>query len=1340
MVTTLRRGPRLEAPRVPQGDLVLQPPPETEPNDGASNVLMQALPMLGSLGSIGFVASTGTGRGLVSAGMFLVASLGFVVVSIWRQRAQKHTKTSGARREYLRYIAQVRGQVRDVAGRQRTALVWEHPDPASLPALAEERTRVWERGPDDDDFLHVRYGVSPQPLSTALVAPETAPIDQLDPVAASALHRLLATHAVQPDLPGALDLTSFPWVEVTGAEQHARAFARALVASACAFHSPDHLRVAVLTDEDTLVHWDWLKWMPHVGSPHERDGAGPARMVSAYWEDLLPLLPTEIADRPRFGPQQKGRLALPHLLVVVDGGRVPPDNHVVTADGVQGVTVLDLPAGWGELDDDQRLRLALGEVARADGRVPVRALRVRAEPAPGFADQLDLASAEALARRLTPLHAGDDVAAGSSASSTDAVQGDAELLDLLGLPDVRDLDIDRAWRPRPPRDRLRVPIGLGADGAPVQLDIKESALQGMGPHGLVIGATGSGKSEFLRTLVLGQVLTHSPEQLNLVLVDFKGGATFAGMASMPHVSAVITNLENELVLVDRMQDALSGEMVRRQELLRASGNYSSIKEYERARASGEPLEPLPSLFIVVDEFSELLSAKPDFIDLFVAIGRLGRSLGLHLLLASQRLEEGRLRGLDSHLSYRVGLRTFSAAESRTVLGAPDAYELPPVPGLGYLKPDPSTLVRFKASYVSGPPPARRAGRTSGEGSAAAAAAEVLPFTLGPVLRTEDLLGPRTDEPAAAVAPTGGGETRSVLDLAVAAMEGKGPRAHQVWLPPLDDPATLDELMPDLAEDPQLGLVSRRWRERGALVLPLGIVDRPLDQRRDVLEVDLGGAGGHVAVVGGPRSGKSTLARTLVAALALVRTPREVQVYVMDFGGGTFAGMAGLPHVAGTASRAEPDVVRRVVAEVQGVVTAREAYFRSQGIDSIDTYRARRAAGTADDGYGDVFLVVDGWSTLRAEFDSLELELQDLAQRGLTFGVHLVATANRWSDMRSAVRDVIGTRLELRLGDPLDSEIDRKVAVNVPSGRPGRGILPGRLHYLSALPRVDGVTDGATVGDGVSDLVAKVAAAQRGPAGPRLRLLPSKVELDDVRRQHLSRAGDDSRALVLGVDEKALAPVLLDVDADPHLLLFGDGGSGKSAVLRTYLHEVMRTRTARQAQLFVLDYRRSLLGEVADDYRIEYLTSSAQATPAVAEMAEFLRSRVPGPDVTADELRSRSWWKGPDLFVVVDDYDLVVSSQGSPLGPLVDLIPQARDIGLHVVVARRSGGASRALYEPVIQSLRDLSMPGLLLSGSPDEGQLIGSLKPVPAVPGRGRLLTRAAGVQVVQTAWTDPVG
>ncbi len=601
-----------------------------------------------------------------------------------------------------------------------------------------------------------------------------------------------------------------------------------MVCSAAAFHAPEHLVIAVLSTEQNLAHWDWLKWLPHAQSAQQADAVGPSRMVTTSLAEIANLLPPDLNDRPRFGADE--RPPSPHILLVIDGAHLPPGNHVIPPDGLHGVTLLDLPTRWDELEDTTRVRLQFEDTPAEGGKVPIQALRLREEPVRAMADQCDLATAEAFARRVAPLHT---VTAGPTETSSGEITGPSDFMDLLGLGDVHTFDTTAAWRSRPARDRLRVPIGLGEGGSMIHLDIKESAQQGMGPHGLVIGATGSGKSEFLRTLVLGLAMTHSPEQLNMVLVDFKGGATFAGMAQMPHVSAVITNLAQELTLVDRMQDALSGEMVRRQELLREAGNFASIRDYEKARAAGEDLEPMPSLFIVVDEFSEMLSAKPEFIDLFVAIGRLGRSLGLHLLLASQRLEEGRLRGLESHLSYRVGLRTFSAGESRSVLGVPDAYELPPVPGIAYLKPDQSTLLRFKAAYVSGPPSGKAKVRRDEGGHVQG----ILPFTISEV---HTLTPPEPEEPEepAPVRPVG--EQESLLDVAVGHMVGHGPAAHQVWLPPLDVPDTLDDLMGDLMEDPELGLVSPQWRGVGGLVVPLGTVDRPREQRRDTMTVNLSG--------------------------------------------------------------------------------------------------------------------------------------------------------------------------------------------------------------------------------------------------------------------------------------------------------------------------------------------------------------------------------------------------------------------------------------------------------------------------------------------------------------------
>ncbi|HEY3014125.1 MAG TPA: type VII secretion protein EccCa [Nocardioides sp.] len=1332
MSTTLRRGQRLDEPEMPGGQIVLQPPPEIQDAEGVSGIMMNVIPMLGSVGSIVLVAGMGAsgggmsgGRSMIAAGMFLFATLGFVFVQVDRQRKQRAQQVTGSRSEYLRYLGNIRKVAREAAAQQRQALNWHHPEPAALPSLADDRSRLWERGPTDPRFLQIRYGLCAQPLSLELVPPESAPVDQVDPAAASALHRLLVVHRLQPNLPASVDLRAFDRIEICGPDEPARSLARAVVCSATSFQNPEQLIVAVLSSPQNLAHWDWLKWLPHNHSSQRMDAVGPMRMVSTSIDELGSLLPQDLADRPRFGADE--RPATPHILLVVDGGHLPPGNHIIPTYGLHGVTVIDLPTHWDELEDSTRLRIEFGAAAPLNGKFPVNAVRLREEPVKALADQCDLATAEAFARRLAPLHTvsvGGEAVTGEPAGPTD-------FMELLGLGDIHDFDPTRAWRPRPARDRLRVPIGVAGEGAGiVHLDIKESAQQGMGPHGLVIGATGSGKSEFLRTLVLGLAMTHSPEQLNMVLVDFKGGATFAGMSGMPQVSAVITNLAEELTLVDRMQDALSGEMVRRQELLREAGNYQSIRDYEKARQNGEDLAPLPSLFIVVDEFSEMLTAKPEFIDLFVAIGRLGRSLGLHLLLASQRLEEGRLRGLESHLSYRVGLRTFSASESRAVLGVPDAYELPAEPGLGYLKPDPTTMQRFKAAYVSGPPSGRARIRRDEGGNVRG----ILPFTITEV---QDLTPLEPEEEAAPAPVQQQGEQPSLLDLAVGRMIGHGPEAHQVWLPPLDVPDTLDTLMPDLTEDPTLGLVSPHWRSMGGLVVPLGIVDRPREQRRDVLTVNLGGAAGHVAVVGGPRTGKSTLLRTIVTSMSLTTTPQESQFFVLDFGGGTFAGLNGLPHLAGVGTRSEPDVVRRIIAEVSGMVDRRETYFRDNGIDSIETYRSRRAAGRVDDGYGDVFLVVDGWSTLRSDFDDIEMELQTLAARGLTFGLHLMVAATRWADFRAAMRDLFGTRLEFRLGDPMDSEVDRKVAALVPVGRPGRGLVPGKLHFLGALPRIDGDTDPASLGDGVEDLVARTKAAWKGPVGPKLRLLPELIELEAVRAQAQAR-NIDSKKLLIGINEKELAPVAINPATEPHFLVFGDGQSGKSALLRTMCREIMRAYTPKEAQIVVVDYRRSLLGEVPDDYLVNYLTNANQAAPALQDLAIYLNNRIPGPDVTPEQLRNRSWWTGAEVFIVVDDYDLVATQQSSPMAPLVPLLAQARDTGLHVALARRSGGAARALYEPVIQSMRELAMPGLLLSGSRDEGQLIGNLRPTPSEPGRGQLLTRDRGVERIQVAWDKP--
>ena len=388
--------------------------------------------------------------------------------------------------------------------------------------------------------------------------------------------------------------------------------------------------------------------------------------------------------------------------------------------------------------------------------MPIQALRVREDAGPSaLGDQCDLATAEAFARRLTPAahrlrpeEDADESAARSPARPTSwTCSGSATCT--TSTPAA-------AWRPRPARDRLRVPIGLGEGGGLVHLDIKESAQQGMGPHGLVIGATGSGKSEFLRTLVLGLAMTHSPEQLNMVLVDFKGGATFAGMSQMPHVSAVITNLAQELTLVDRMQDALSGEMVRRQELLREAGNYASIRDYEKARAAGEPLRPDA---VAVHRRRRVLRDAVGQAGVHRPVRRHRPARPLARPAPAARLASGWRRAGCAAWSRTCPTGSAcapSAPRSRARCSAcPMPTSCPPVPGLGYLKPDPTTLLRFKAAYVSGPPSGRARVRRDEGGHVQG----ILPFTIAEV-QAIDPVDPEPEVEAERPRPPGRGGVSS----------------------------------------------------------------------------------------------------------------------------------------------------------------------------------------------------------------------------------------------------------------------------------------------------------------------------------------------------------------------------------------------------------------------------------------------------------------------------------------------------------------------------------------------------------------------------------------------------
>ncbi len=483
-------------PVPPGGELVLAGPPELA-RAGPQSLLVRLLPVVMLVAVIGMVAlmlATG-GRGALANPLFLMFPLMMVMSTVGmlaggRGGPARAAEVNEDRKDYLRYLAQTREQVRQTVREQRTAALWSHPDPGALAALLGGR-RMWERRPGDADFGRLRVGLGTQRLATALIPPEVAPAEDLEPVSALALRRFVQAHATVPELPTAVSLRAFPAIGLDGPRDAVLALVRAMLAQAAVLHGPDHLLIAVVTDDPCGPDWDWVKWLPHNAHPVLRDRLGAARMTYPSLAELETGLDGELADRGRFSRAAPAS-SRAQLIVVLDGGRRTGDEELALGTGREGVTLLELHPDPAALAVRRGLQLVVGGA----GAMPAGSIAARSEAGLeefGTVDALSAAAAETLARGLARYRLASSLPL--PGLDVSQVASDPGLPALLGIPDATAFDPALAWSGRSAADRLRVPIGYTADGTPVDLDLKESAHGGMGPHGLCIGATGSGNPE-----------------------------------------------------------------------------------------------------------------------------------------------------------------------------------------------------------------------------------------------------------------------------------------------------------------------------------------------------------------------------------------------------------------------------------------------------------------------------------------------------------------------------------------------------------------------------------------------------------------------------------------------------------------------------------------------------------------------------------------------------------------------------------------------------------------------------------------------------------------------------
>lgn len=1245
---TFSRTPRNYIP-YPDQQIEIQAPPNL-PSQPASSLISLLLPMGGMVISVivSVIASSSAGNpvpvyAFISLPMFLF-SVGGGIYNFRRARKKYETEVALRNQRYQEHLQEKEELLVQCAKKQHLASLTPHPDIDDCLRRAQDRSlELWEREPGDPDFLEVRLGTGSVPSTFSITLPTQNQVQlQEDPLIKKA-RELKEKYENQPDLAVNVPLTRTGSCGVVGQSRDVLDLVRAMVCQISVHHAPNEVKIVAIVPNAGRFEWDWIRFLPHNWSDDRQ-----IRFLSTSKEstaNVLGYLETILKQRENQRLESSGSdssnipafvilFADPEIWRGADSFRYGPLIQLLLKKGNEiGAYPIFLT------DRISRIPKACGAVVDVQNQTgTLRIIGPVPEKYPFRPDQADIMKVQGLASSLAPLKLAE--AGGGSSNLPDKVT----LFRLLGVNRVDDLPVYEMWNQNEPHKTLSVPIGIGAGGKTLFLNLHEKA---HGPHGLVAGTTGSGKTALLSTFIAVSSVYYHPHELAFIGIDFKGGDLVRELRSLPHLVGVMTNLDS--AATERAIKLLRGEIRKRQNLFNQIG-VGNIYDYQKLQRAGSAPQPLPHLVIICDEFAELKKEQPDFIRELVSIARVGRSLGLHLILATQKPAGVVSDEIWSNSHFHLCLKVASLEDSREMLKRPEAAQITQQ-GRAYFQVGMNEVFElFQAAWGDAPyhPESIAADRL--------------------MVREVELDGRRQTRWPKSDHVEGGNQPTQIQVLVKHILEtarthDNCQRLNDIWLPPLPDEIYLEDFL-----DKTSGWNGQSWTPSSHRFEPvLGLLDDPINQRQCELRISLERTG-HIAIFGAPGTGKTIFLQTLITSLVHDHSPKEINLYVLDFGGRNLKVFEPLPHIGAVIYSDELERVQRLVRFLE-----KELERRKKLVEKFGNMAALRSQ-SPDEAPAEIVVILDGYSSYAEVFKnqivSAEIDaINRLAAQGGNLGIHLIVTTDLVKNFPAKLLNNIAGSIAFELNDAGDYiAVVGKTGGLVPARDiGGRGLLKGvpTLEFQTALPyrnRLD-----------LENLVLEMSSHWNGDCPTQVPPLPEIVSLGSLLPQ-----GTDWEAappaglpvpLGLELSTPDLQTAFISLTEGPHFWISGGVQSGKSSMLQTWLLALAEKYSRQHIQFFLFDMSYGNLEALND------LPHTVGCINNVLELKGGDIRKLIGEHVNVDFSGSKPVVKsknGPRLVLAIDGFGSFHKNLTEQNREFLTSLAVINGSGFHIIAA---GGAS-----------------------------------------------------------------